>query len=371
MNRRFFFLLPALCIAALMSIVTVSYAQTAPAATAPTTPGVTDSSAGGGTPFSDYAFTNPNAFGAVGEGINLQPLEQIQPLTPNTGTGDTETANLQGCGGVGQAEYTTSVFNMPEVFNKFKRDVNTDLAKQLLTYNYSLPQTAALFETLNTYGNQRYQQFLQGCSLDDLKKDARKQYLDACIKNLPEATATTGASANLTLTDGEKYARAWEICTAMYAAQGQTDTAALNQALTKRTDTNKKFAELIRSTENVNKYLTPLLCPAESSASTAQGQQGGATNPPANNANATCWGMLFLPQVSLCNGKDLQGGCTGENKYGVKPAPLPMRTFFDALRTILNQELITKVVNDLDSQIRKSGINNSTQIYAATQAVNA
>lgn len=82
----------------------------------------------------------------------------------------TDNRNLLGCGGIGQGEFTSAVYNMPESFGKFQTDVNSLLARQILSLNYVMPQSAALFDQLNNYGNQRYQIFQNGCDLDSLKK---------------------------------------------------------------------------------------------------------------------------------------------------------------------------------------------------------
>lgn len=264
--------------------------------------------------------------------------------------------NLQGCGGVTQSDYTSAVFNMPEVFDKFKKDVNTNLAKQILTYNYSLPQTAALFDTLNTYGNARFQQFQQGCNLDALKQDAKQQFVKSCMtqsriderkKIIQDANNGSSGSGSGSGTGGgsssqqskftddevnaQAYAQVWELCNNMYVSD--TTLVQLHK------DVNKAFAESLRKAEDVNAAIKPLLC--DVSETTATGGSGDT------NSKA-CWANLLLPQVRLCNGDFLDKGCD-KSGYGIKDAPLTLTAYFDYLRLSLS-DFVKTIVDDFYHQ---------------------
>lgn len=285
--------------------------------------------------------------------IDLPNQAKFFPSTPATVTSAT---NLLGCGGVGQGEYTSALFSMPEVFGKFQQDVNSPLAKALLTMNYSLPQTAALFDTLNAYGNQRYDQFQRGCSLDALKQDAKKQYLAACVPEqiplrksviLYGPTTPTGPTTPVTTlpdatVNAMAYAQAWEICQNQYVS----DTTAMAQ----RVSVTTAFAKEIRGAEYANIAIRSLVCGV--SDTTTDG----------------CWQELLLPQVRVCNDPTLEGGCNPDG-YGVEEAPIRMLPLFDTLRLAVTEDVNRKVVSKLVSQLNNQGIDGATQIAAAKAAV--
>lgn len=272
--------------------------------------------------------------------------------------------NLQGCGGVTQSDYTSAIFNMPEVFNKFKKDVNTDLAKQILTYNYSLPQTAALFDTLNTYGNARFQQFQKACNLDSLKQDAKNQFVRSCMSDtlikarkdiIDKANKSTSGSSGAgasgvkkdKFTDDEveaqAYAQAWEICNNQYVSD--TTLVQLHK------DVNKAFAESMRASEDVNAAIRPLLCDY-------------------NNTDQPCWPNLFLPQVRICNGDEFTDGCDDKKAgtakgYGVKDPPITVVMYTDFMRFAL-EDFKKKVIEDFYQKV--NNVDVPTQEKAATAA---
>jgi hypothetical protein len=273
--------------------------------------------------------------------MTLTPSKDHQPdgafTTTPAATGDT--TNYLGCGGVGQGDYTTALFSMPEVFTKFQTDVNSTLAKQILTMNYSMPQTAALFDTLNTYGNQRYLQFQQGCSLDALKQDAKRQYLTACMTTdlinkrkqyVQQAAQSAGSSSSGGSSSAGRgsavtamaYAQALEICNMQYA----TDSDAVNA----RTQSNKGFADEVRQVENINAAIRPLLCNTK--------QEGTSTG------GNGCWAELLLPQVRMCHDNSLEGGCGDGTEYGVREPLLPQVRFFDTLRFIMDDIIVNRRV---------------------------
>lgn len=311
-------------------------------------------SAGGGTPASGGSSNIiPNTF-------NAKPV----PVAP------ADVTNMQGCGGVGQGEFTTALYNMPESFTKFQQDVDSLLSKQILTMNYIMPQTAALFDQLNSYGNQRYEVFQKGCNLDSLKQDARKQYLDACVAKQipirkailitggsPSGSASSGAGDNIfsKMTDEQvnihAYAQAWEVCSNQYVS----DTTILKL----RTDSNKAFAEKVRAAEDVNATIKPLLCPT----------------PPANTAGSTaattgegCWAAFLIPQVRLCHDASLKEGCTDSAGYGVKEPIVSMPHLFDIFRFIMDDEITARRVLPMQQQVKALGVGASMQTQAAADA---
>lgn len=294
--------------------------------------------------------------GDINTGIISDSIQLFSSdYTPPTAT---TTTNLQGCGGVGQADYTTALFNMPEIFDKFKKDVNSDLAKQILTYNYSLPQTAALFDTLNNYGNARYQQFQKACNLNALQEDAKEQYMQACVPKMvparkqkiqnPTGGATTATPTGSEL-DSQAYAQAWEICAMQYLSDQQDANG--QKAIDIRNDINSKFAQTTRRVENINTALKPLICPPDSSGVAMNG----------------CWPLYFLPQVKLCNDATLDGACTGP--YGVREAPLSMKAYFDFLRYVFSENIVKNGLVDLKGKIQEANISPAAQGQAASKAV--
>lgn len=343
-----------LALLAFALLPTLAHAQTPPA--------------GGATAAEDpwfYFAEEPNMFSVPSGMMNIPDASQGRTL-PTTAANITPTdddlAMFQGCGGVGQSDYTSALFNMPEVFDKFKRDVNSELAKQILTYNYSLPQTAALFDTLNAYGNARYQQFQTACKLDNLKQDAKNQFLAACVKaRLPERrTIVTEAlrKAQEALQNSQNqqpnqneiqapnkinpvnsadqiaaqaYAQAWEICSLQYSNDSQAIAL-------RRTEANK-FVVTILGSENVNVAIRNTLCPTETS----------------GQAATSCWINLFIPQVRLCHTGDLTGGCQPTTDYGVLEAPLAITAYFDILRFAMYNGVVPKLIEDLQIEISDNG----------------
>lgn len=276
----------------------------------------------------DSAF--PASLGSIETG--LPAVEQFQHL-PTTVTSPSE---ILGCGAVGQGEYTSGLFNMPEVFGKFQTDVNSVLAKEMLTLNYSMPQTAALFDTLNSYGNQRYDQFQRSCSINSLQKDARQNYLNQCIaQQVPlrqaiiqqQASASGGSEGSTAMSaevlQAQSYAQAWEICSMQYVS----DTNAYQTFQ----QANKDFGKKLRQTENVTQSISGLIC---------MGQNATEDTGNANATEETCWPMLMLTQVRLCN-MDSATDCTGD--YGVKPPLLSMQQYFNMLRYTVEKGITVSV----------------------------
>lgn len=308
-----------------------------------------DPPAAGGTTTvsSSDLYTSPQGAGGLPSGaINVTPGDANMGADAKAGIGlgtytsastaPGDTTNLLGCGGVGQGEYTSALYNMPENFPKFQQDVDSNLAHQMLVMNYIMPQTAALFDQLNTYGNQRYQQFQKGCNVTALQQDARNQYINTCVAQqvplrlaiITQQTQAGSGSGNqqqgtqmtADMKNAQAYAQAWEIC-----ANGSiSDTTAL-AARKKALD---DFAKQERALENVTAALKPLVCPPKGSDTKDQG----------------CWQALLLPQVRVCIDNSL--GCTGNTTvasgYGVKEPLLPMARLFDALRYMMDDIVVAR-----------------------------
>ncbi|RYG61632.1 MAG: hypothetical protein EON60_02690 [Alphaproteobacteria bacterium] len=284
------------------------------------------------------------------------PITTVPSTTAPTG----DVTNMLGCGGVGQGEYTSAVFNMPESFGKFQRDVNSILAKQILAMNYIMPQTAALFDQLNNYGDQRYQSFQQGCNLDSLRQGAKDQYLKACVakiqpdrkamlKNGGAAPAAGGAAAatppylkDMTEAqiDSWAYAQAWEVCSNQYVS----DTT----ILTMRKDMNETFAKDVRRVENVTLAIQPLLCPDVS-----------------GTADTGCWASYLIPQARVCQGDFLENGCSGTG-YSINQPQVSMGRMFDTLRYLMDYT-VNQSVTPFNKQVESLNFLATERSGAASQ----
>lgn len=309
-----------------------------------------------------YQSQDVNPFGPPSGAINLGMYTGYNPnaLAKITSPTDLQTKNFQGCGGVSQGDYTSGLYYMPEVFGKFQQDVNSPLAKQLLTFNYSMPQTAALFDTLSNYGNARYQQFQQSCSLSALQKDAKQQFLSACVtQKLIDERKKKVEEAGTTLQSEQKeqlaYAQAWEICAAQYTSN--TTIATVNTFDTFK-KTNKAFADDVVANQNLKTALKPLLCVKQ-------------TGDPLESG---CWHMLMLPDVQLCADATLtkEGdtkGCSDGKTYGVREAPVNVSMFFDLMRYATSQGMVSKTLMPLLQKIQDAGLDANLKRLAAQDAV--
>lgn len=283
--------------------------------------------------------------GLLGLGIG-QPSAFQQPL-PSTAP---EVSEIQGCGTVGVDDYTGQLYNNPDVFQKFSQtDVNSDLARQLLTYNYSMPQTAALFAQLNQFGNDRYRQFQQGCALTSQQADARRQYVRECVSTILSSGAIVDASLmgsgpSATTPPAEelkarKTARAYELCTQQYNSYTRN---LLQQK-------SESYAESVRRAQDVNRMLRPLLCP------NIPPLGGNGVSPQA----AACWPNLFLPQVRLM--AEGVKSTSPQTDFGVQSAPLTVSTFLDGLRSAVGGDFMTKVLTPFRQSITVTDPNTLAQ----------
>jgi len=287
--------------------------------------------------------------------INISPNENNGPISntfdPTLGAVG-EISNSLGCAGVGQGEFTSGLFNMPEVYTKFQQDVQSSLSKQLLSLNFVMPQTSALFDQLNTIGNQRYDQFQRGCTVTPVQADAKQNYMLACVEKLiPERETiieeTNNQQAQTARIPEDQigpmaYAQAWEICANQYVSN--------TTAMEVRTERLTAYYTKLREAERVDLAIRPLLCQI-----TQEGDEDGAG----------CWAKFLIPQVRICLGNNLEGGCT-EGVYGVKEPLVPMQRLFDTMRFIMENDVIQNRVVPFNNGIR--ALNASTRQQAAREA---
>jgi hypothetical protein len=293
--------------------------------------------------------------GMLGIGVPSGPEGFTGAFAPGTPQ-QLETDLVQGCGTVGINDYQGQLFNNEQTFDQFRsQDVNSELARQLLTYNYSMPQTAALFGQLNQFGADRFRNFQQGCALSTQQADARTQYVRECVQavlqnnSIDLATLQPNSSTGAPeATEAElrtrRTARAYEMCTQQYTTSTRTLMAQSQQS----------FAESQRAAQDVNGMIKPLLCPAFNN-----------TAGPA--APTTCWANLFLPQVRLCAEGNPDCAGTTNNGFGVRAAPLTASVYLDVQRVAIGKALTEKTL----APFRQSlvSIDNATQKLAAQSAM--
>lgn len=265
-----------------------------------------------------------------------------------------EISNTLGCAGVGQGEFTSGLFNMPEVFEKFQHDVNSVLSKNLLSLNFVMPQTSALFDQMNSIGNQRYDQFQRGCNITPLQQDARQTYLQACIEKVLPERQTKIEEINKELQAKFKipedqigpmaYAQAWEVCANQYVSN--------TTAMEVRSEKLTEFYGKMRKVERVDEAIRPLLCDLSSKV---------------ESSNDGCWIKFLIPQVKICLGNHLEGGCT-EGEYGVKEPMISMQRLFDTMRFMMEDEIIARRVVSFTTQLNNLNIDASTRKLAAAEA---
>lgn len=266
-----------------------------------------------------------------------------------------EISNTLGCGGIGQSEFTSGLFNMPETFQKFQQDINSTLSKNILSMNFVMPQTSALFDQLNNIGNQRFDQFQRGCNVTQLQQDAKQNYLQACVEKLTPERKTLIEEDNEDRPQNAKipenqigpmaYAQAWEICT----NQSVSNTMAMEVRNEKLT----AFYEQTRQAERVDQAIRPLLC--------------DLTQESLTNENAGCWIKYLIPQVRICLGDNLENGCT-DGPYGVKEPIVSMQRLFDAMRFVMEDEVIGRRIVSFTADLDNKKVGPSARRSAAIEA---
>lgn len=238
--------------------------------------------------------------------------------------------NLLGCGGIGAFNFMNTTFNMNNIIDQLKQNMQTMLAKQLLIQAMSIPQVSAIFDTLNAFGNARFSLFNQSCNLNQIKKEARQKIIDSCI-------ATHG---------GDKAKPA--------------DVQTCQQDFDKDSNIGKFVATAFKNIcgfENFNQAIRPTAC------RDANG-----------NATSSCAFMAFIPQVRL----NLSGGVggnsgsamcqTNSNYYGTRSAALPLQSVSDIMRSV-SDIFIGKAQSQIDAY-RTSGLTYA-QLKAALAKLEA
>ncbi len=89
-------------------------------------------------------------------------------------------SNFLGCAGVGLFDYLQTTFNASNIIDQLKTNMQTMLAKTLLTTAMSVPQISAIFDTLNAFGNAKFDLFKQSCDMSSIRKDAKEMYMSRC-----------------------------------------------------------------------------------------------------------------------------------------------------------------------------------------------
>ncbi len=361
---------------ATLGMVSASYAQDASA------PGGTLGAGQSAPPYSDlYYSPDPKSGMRVppSGAINILANKYNDKPVSNTFGEEAGTVgditNTLGCGGIGQSEFTSGLFNMPETFQKFQQDVNSTLSKDLLSLNFVMPQTSALFDQLNNIGNQRFDQFQRGCNVTQLQQDAKQTYMQACVEKLtPERKKlieedNKKRAQNAKIPDNQigpmAYAQAWEIC----GNQSVSNTMARDVKAEKLT----AFYETTRAVERVDQAIRPYLCGVMSdmrgsSGSAGTGGAGAGSGGAATQEPQGCWAAYLIPQVRSCFGHDLEGGCT-TGDYGVRQPTIPMPRLFDTFRFIMEDELVARRVVSFTTQLSNLNIDESTLKLAASDAV--
>ena len=315
------------------------------------------------------------AFDGAGGDINVPSITPLEGFTGSPrGLTQQEQENLQGCGGVDYSTYTGALFNMPQEYTRFQRDLNSLLGKQLLTFNYSLPQTSALFAQLNTMGTERFAQFQRACNVTDLQQKAKNEYLKACLvaeiprreadlvdkisrQNVaiaaspPPAGLPDGAASpspqRIELEERRRmaYAQAVEVCNLQYSTE--------NNML--RTTTNRSLIAEINNSEIVTNRLRQMLCPASS-----------VVTPPAAGSTVACWPLLLLPRVRVCAAEEL--GCGTGGYYGVRTPVVEVQQVLDALLTVMLKNVQPNVIDRFNQQLAERGVEDAGQKIAADSA---
>lgn len=252
------------------------------------------------------------------------------PTVPGFGAAfDPGTASLlerqmiQGTGSFGYYDYSGALFNMPDVYNQFiQRDVDSSLGVSLMVQNMVMPQTAALFGQMNTFGAERYQNFLASYPITEQQKDARDQYLQSCMNQIRFTLGGNNQSP------GQLNALAAETCLQRYSDQSRQIQAQSEQT----------FAEFVRESQDVNAMLAPLMCPTN---------EAGEILP--------CWPNMLLKQVRLCalNKLDASGQpeVCDSNNFGVQPAPVSTQALLDIIVKTVGDTYLPEIINPFMRQL--------------------
>lgn len=229
-----------------------------------------------------------------------------------------------GCGGVGLFDFMKSTFDLGNIVEEFKGSLNSMLSKALVTFAMSTPQIASLFDTLNAFGNARFDMFNQSCDINQIRADVKQKYMEKCIaegKAPDQCTNMTGGAQDIL------------------------------------EDVKKQFATLIRQAENINEFLRGPMC----------GGSSGVYNP----NDMGCMVMAFMPQFRLCLRSSLGESCPSAG-YGARPAPLSVGSLAD-LSTMGAGQYINNMASAYNSNRMRylpRHIREQAALDAVTQANN-
>lgn len=173
--------------------------------------------------------------------------------------------DLFGCSGIGLFDFMKTTFNLNNITQQLKDSMKTILAKTLITTAMSVPQIASIFDTLNAFGNARFDIFQASCNMNDIRKDAMEMYKERCMADGMSAVE----------------------CEEKYTSQSKNLLAKVSEEMSAQ----------IKESENANEVMRSMFCE----------DQDGKYNP----KSQTCGIMNFLPQFQICIDSSVGGGCKG------------------------------------------------------------
>ncbi|PIZ29796.1 MAG: hypothetical protein COY40_06120 [Alphaproteobacteria bacterium CG_4_10_14_0_8_um_filter_53_9] len=206
-----------------------------------------------------------------------------------------------GCGGIGLFDFVKATFNVGEIMEQFKASMQTMVAKFILTQLMSIPQIAALFDTLNAFGNARFDLFQQSCDIGEIKQEAKNLCKDRCLAKPGMGPTQCESQCN----------------------NGGGMLASVSKELKDKLIKNEDVTNVLRGT----------LCNDGSGSYNAE--------------KDSCFIMNFIPQFKLCLRSSIGEKCVGE--YGAKPPPLSVATLQDA-----GQSATSAYLSPLDSFYRSA-----------------
>jgi hypothetical protein len=135
------------------------------------------SSGGSGSSYRSSTFDFGDVPGFSG-GFQSGGTETILEAGFNGGSG----ADFLGCSGINMFDFLETTFNMGEIVQNFTQYMKTMVAKWALTQLFSSPQLAAIFDTLQAFGNARLDMFKASCDIGEIKEDARRSFIEYCVE---------------------------------------------------------------------------------------------------------------------------------------------------------------------------------------------
>jgi hypothetical protein len=111
-------------------------------------------------------------------GFQTGGTETILEAGFNGGSG----GDFLGCSGINMFDFLETTFNMGEIVDNFTQYMKTMVAKWALTQLFSSPQLAAIFDTLQAFGNARLDMFKASCDIGEIKEEARRSFIEYCVE---------------------------------------------------------------------------------------------------------------------------------------------------------------------------------------------